>query len=106
MEVLAAFIGEHSRVQWPVRGPGAEKREHTTRPDVQAAISVIGAAPIGLLTCDGLFMAAVSGRPWMRQRSVWWMFPRHAPTIGRRRLTSSASLPHPALARPRGSGRA
>jgi uncharacterized protein YjbI with pentapeptide repeats len=40
MEVLAAFIREHSREQWPE--PDAETHERTTRPDVQAAITVIG----------------------------------------------------------------
>jgi Pentapeptide repeats (8 copies) len=42
MEVLAAFIREHSREQWPRPEPGAAMPEHTTRPDVQAAITVIG----------------------------------------------------------------
>ena len=40
MEVLAAFIREHSREQWPE--PDPETHERTTRPDVQAAITVIG----------------------------------------------------------------
>jgi len=43
MEVLAAFIREHSREQWPPDEEGAEPRpECATRPDVQAAITVIG----------------------------------------------------------------
>jgi Pentapeptide repeats (8 copies) len=42
MEVLAAFVREHSREQWPlVEGTGAIP-ERATRPDVQAAATVIG----------------------------------------------------------------
>jgi hypothetical protein len=42
MEVLAAFIRGHSREQWPLAEDGAEPPERTTRPDVQAAATVIG----------------------------------------------------------------
>jgi len=44
MEVLAAFVREHSREQWPPLPdePGADMPERATRPDVQAAIKVIG----------------------------------------------------------------
>jgi uncharacterized protein YjbI with pentapeptide repeats len=45
MEVLAACIREHSREQWPPtpsNEPGAELPERTTRPDIQAALTVIG----------------------------------------------------------------
>ena len=45
MEVLAAFIREHSREQWPPSAddePDADAPERGTRPDVQAAITVIG----------------------------------------------------------------
>jgi hypothetical protein len=42
MEVLAAFIREHSRERWPPAEPGAETPEQATRPDVQAAVTVIG----------------------------------------------------------------
>jgi hypothetical protein len=42
MEVLAAFIREHSHEQWPPAEPGAEPPPRATRPDVQAAITVIG----------------------------------------------------------------
>ena len=42
MEVLAAFIREHSREQWPPAKDGAEPPKRTTRPDVQAAATVIG----------------------------------------------------------------
>lgn len=47
MEVLAACIREHSRKQWPKlsKKPGAELPEwpeRTTRPDIQAALTVIG----------------------------------------------------------------
>ena len=44
MEVLAACIREHSPEQWPKpsKEPGAELAERTTRPDIQAALTVIG----------------------------------------------------------------
>ena len=41
MEVLAAFVREHSREPWPLPA-GSEAQERTTRPDVQAAVTVIG----------------------------------------------------------------
>ena len=44
MEVLAACIREHSPKQWPKlsKAPDAEPPERTTRPDIQAALTVIG----------------------------------------------------------------
>ena len=42
MEVLGAFIREHSREQWPPLDSGGRAPERSTRPDVQAAITVIG----------------------------------------------------------------
>lgn len=49
MEVLTAFIREHSREPWPPPvevAPGVfrteENREQSTRPDVQAAVTVVG----------------------------------------------------------------
>ena len=42
MEVLTAFIREHSREPWPPPDTGAEGQERSTRPDVQAAVTVIG----------------------------------------------------------------
>jgi hypothetical protein len=44
MEVLAAFVREHSREQWPPLPdePGADAPKRITRPDVQAALTVIG----------------------------------------------------------------
>ena len=45
MEVLAAFVREHSQEQWPPPSadeePGADDPQRTMRPDVQAAVSVI-----------------------------------------------------------------
>ena len=59
MEVLAAFIREHSREQWPPAEPDAEPPKRTTRPDVQAAGTVIGrrtvrydSQPINLQSSD------------------------------------------------------
>lgn len=45
MEVLAAFVREHSHEQWPLPADGqsgAVAMERATRPDVQAAVTVIG----------------------------------------------------------------
>ena len=42
MEVLTAFIREHSREPWPVDGEGAQQGKKKTRPDVQAAVTVAG----------------------------------------------------------------
>src|SRR5215469_7014250 len=44
MEVLAAFIREHSREKWPPLELAADddRNARTTRPDVQAAVTVIG----------------------------------------------------------------
>jgi hypothetical protein len=44
MEVLTAFIREHSREQWPVpeRGSKPAPPQKATRPDVQAALTVVG----------------------------------------------------------------
>jgi uncharacterized protein YjbI with pentapeptide repeats len=42
MEVLAAFIREHSREHWPPPEPGAQPSQHSIRPDVQAGMTVIG----------------------------------------------------------------
>ena len=41
MEALAAFIRKHSREQWPLPDPDSTVPERQTRPDVQAAITVI-----------------------------------------------------------------
>ena len=42
MEVLTAFIREHSREPWPEPNPGGQEQEQSIRPDVQAAITVVG----------------------------------------------------------------
>ena len=43
MEVLTAFVREHSREPWPLRDPDDdEEPARLTRPDVQAALSVVG----------------------------------------------------------------
>jgi pentapeptide repeat protein len=42
MEVLAAFIREPSREQWPPAEDGAASPDRLTSPDVQAAVTVIG----------------------------------------------------------------
>src|SRR5271166_4821870 len=42
MEMLAVFIREHSHEQWPPPDPGGQARERSLRPDVQAALTVVG----------------------------------------------------------------
>jgi hypothetical protein len=43
MEVLTAFIREHSHEQWPPADhPASREQERSTRPDVQAALTVVG----------------------------------------------------------------
>jgi hypothetical protein len=42
MEMLAAFIRERSRQHWPPPDPGGQARQRSPRPDVQAAITVVG----------------------------------------------------------------
>ena len=42
MEVLTAFIRDHSREPWPPGHNGSPKQERLTRPDVQAAFRVVG----------------------------------------------------------------
>jgi uncharacterized protein YjbI with pentapeptide repeats len=42
MEVLTAFIRDHSREPWPVTGHGVQHGEKKTRPDIQAAVTVVG----------------------------------------------------------------
>jgi Pentapeptide repeats (8 copies) len=41
MEVLAAFIRDHSHEQWPPAEPGVDTPARTMRPDIQAAVTVI-----------------------------------------------------------------
>ena len=43
MDVLTAFIREHSHEQWPPSDhPTSREQERSTRPDVQAALTVVG----------------------------------------------------------------
>ena len=42
MEVVSAFVREHSREQWPSSDPGGQEQARSTRPDVQAAVTVVG----------------------------------------------------------------
>ena len=42
MEVLTTFIREHSQDPWPVNPGGDQDGEKKTRPDVQAAVTVVG----------------------------------------------------------------
>lgn len=42
IEVLSAFIREHSHEQWPPPGPAGVVPERSTRPDIQASLTVVG----------------------------------------------------------------
>lgn len=42
MQLLATFIREHSSEEWPLPVPGADATLHATRPDIQAAVTVLG----------------------------------------------------------------
>jgi pentapeptide repeat protein len=42
MEMLAAFIRERSREQWPPPDPGGQARQRSLSPDVRAAITAVG----------------------------------------------------------------
>jgi hypothetical protein len=42
MEMLAAFIRERSREQWPPPDPGGQARQRSLSPDVSAAITAVG----------------------------------------------------------------
>jgi uncharacterized protein YjbI with pentapeptide repeats len=49
-EVLATFVREHSSEQWPLKPegePGTNLPDHSTRPDVQAVMNVIGRREVG-----------------------------------------------------------
>jgi len=64
MEVLSAFIREHSREPWPPPGPDdTEKHRRSTRPDIQAALTVISRAAksgIGLIDLAGANLAGAN----------------------------------------------
>jgi uncharacterized protein YjbI with pentapeptide repeats len=42
IEVLTAFIREHSREQGPPSGPDGQEQARSARPDIQAALTVVG----------------------------------------------------------------
>ena len=76
MEVLTAFIREHSREPWPVDGEGAQQGEKKTRPDVQAAVTVAGrrdakrdVLPIDLTDAD-LARANLTGADLTRAKLI------------------------------------
>jgi len=41
MEVVSAFVREHSHEQWPPSDPGGREQARSTRPDVQAAVTIV-----------------------------------------------------------------
>jgi hypothetical protein len=47
MEVLSACIREHSSKPWPEQESGGTAAERSTRPDIQAALTVIGRRNLG-----------------------------------------------------------
>jgi len=42
MEVLTAFVREHSHERWPPSDPAGQERARSARPDIQAAVTVVG----------------------------------------------------------------
>jgi hypothetical protein len=77
LEVLAAFVREHSLGQWPPKERGAETPGRTTRPGVLAAVVVIGAPdpqarPGGdaNLEAANLTRANLTGAPWRSDAGV------------------------------------
>jgi hypothetical protein len=64
MEVLAAFVREHSREEWPGPMAGTQSIERATRPDVQAAVTVIArrntAYDRDRINLDGSILPAIS----------------------------------------------
>ena len=64
MEVLSAFIREHSREQWPPLPADdqsdADSEARTTRPDVQAAVTVIGRRKIKQIASLSIWPARTS----------------------------------------------
>jgi Pentapeptide repeats (8 copies) len=42
MEVLMTFVREHSPEPWPLQAPDGAEPERSTRPDIQAAVTVLG----------------------------------------------------------------
>jgi hypothetical protein len=67
MEVLTAFIREHSREPWPPSDADHSEQEQLTRPDIQAALTVVGRRDVRRdiqpidLTGAHLFGADLSG---------------------------------------------
>jgi hypothetical protein len=77
MEVLAAFIREHSHEQWPLpESDHAPMTERMTRPDVQAALTVIGrrdtAADVRRIDLSDADLA----RAYLREANLWAALPR------------------------------
>ena len=91
MEVLTAFIRDHSHEPWPVDKDGVQDGEKKTRPDVQAAATVVGrryaTRDIGRIDLDG---ADLAGARWSRAVPVpedWKL------DTGTGRLVAAASDP-------------
>jgi uncharacterized protein YjbI with pentapeptide repeats len=78
MEVLAAFVRDHSREQSPLPEPGAGSPERETRPDVQAAITVIGRRDVAYdLRVINLASVALTGADFHRS-NLWAVDLRRA----------------------------
>jgi Pentapeptide repeats (8 copies) len=90
MGVLAAFVREHSREAWPLTASGSEPQPRRIRPDVQAAITVIGRrkpardleginlADVNLAGADleGANLSSGAYGKYMRKKMVYEMWER------------------------------
>ena len=93
MEVLAAFIRDRSSEQWPPAKPDAETPERETRPDVQAAVTVIGRRNI---RHDRLRVISVPTRPVDLHSAVLTRADLHSADLDGARL-DRADLTHARL---------
>ena len=98
MEVLTAFIREHSREPRPPTGPGGPEPERSPRPDVQAALTVVGrrdvkrdVRPIDLGRAD---LAGAN----LSDADLTGVYLHHATLVGAM-LSTRASPTHPCLMR-------
>ena len=114
MEILASFIREHSPPQWPPADPGGQVRERSLRPDVQAAMTVVGRrlpnATPGLLTSPARINRRGPGRrgpgrrgPWRRQAHRRGSQRRRSHRRRSRRHRPDGRGPHRHRLHPRGS---
>ena len=111
MDVLAAFIREHSHEPWPPSDPAGRERARSTRPDVQAALTVVGRRDakrdierINLGGAD-LTRADLTGATSAREPHRRGPHPRAPHRRAPRRREPHRRGPHPREPHPRGPHR-